>query len=449
MKLNRLRHRLAAAVAASAFALGLGSAAQAETTVLKNFTLIDGTGAAPAKNAGMVIQDGRITWVGPSAQLEAPAGDSTVDLSGKFVMPGLIDLHVHLGNVVGVVQNKDNFTRANVEKDLTTFAKYGVTTVQSMGTDGDLIFPLRDEQRAGRPTMARVYTAGQGLVLKGGYGGVPGLNNQVATPAEAAAEVNRQADKGVDFIKFWVDDELKTMPKMPPEITKAIIDTAHAGKLRAVAHIFYLDDAKTLVNQGVDGFAHSVRDQKVDQALVNGMKQRGVWQIAETLSREEYMFAYGKRAPFLDDPFFAKGVTPDVIATLASPQRQQQQLSNPHFHELPEFLDNAIANTATLRASGVKMGFGTDSGPPARFPGYSSHRELELLVKAGYTPAQAIHLATGVSAEFLGSKDLGLIAPNRWADLVVLDADPTANIRNTRSIRAVYIAGREVPNINQ
>ncbi|RAK50765.1 amidohydrolase family protein [Phenylobacterium deserti] len=449
MKLSRLRHRLAAAVAAGACALGLGSAAQAETTVLKNFTLIDGTGAAPAPNSGLIIQDGRITWVGPAASLRAPAGASTVDLSGKYVMPGLIDLHVHLGNVVGVVQNKNNFTRENVEKDLTTFAKYGVTTVQSMGTDGDLIFPLRAEQRAGRPNMARVYTAGQGLVFKGGYGGVPNLNNQVSTPAEATAEVNRQADKGVDFIKMWVDDELKTMPKMPPEITKAIIDAAHARKLRAVAHIFYLDDAKTLVNQGVDGFAHSVRDQKVDRALLDSMKRRGVWQIAETLSREEYMFAYGKRAPFLDDPFFAKGVSPDVIATLASPQRQQQQASNPHFHELPQFLDNAIANLAAQKAAGVKIGFGTDSGPPARFPGYSSHRELELMVKAGYTPAEALHIATGVSAEFLGSKDLGLVKPNRWADLLVLDANPTTDIRNTRTIRAVYVAGREVPNINQ
>ena len=214
-----------------------------------------------------------------------------------------MDLHSHLGNTMDLVQDRKFHTRDSVEKDLKTYASYGVTTVLSMGTDQDTIFAVRDEQRrqgvagdsaqkGGRPTMARVYTAGQGLMLRGGYGGLAGVNNAVGTPEEAAAEVNAQIDKGVDIVKLWLDSELETMPPMPPAITQAIIDAAHRRNRRAVAHVFYLDDAKRLVEQGIDGFVHGVRDQPVDQALIDAMKQRGTWQVAATLSREAVMFAY-------------------------------------------------------------------------------------------------------------------------------------------------------------
>jgi imidazolonepropionase-like amidohydrolase len=416
---------------------------QSQATVLRDFTLIDGTGAAPQPASSMIVRDGRIEWVGPTAQLKAPDGARTVDLTGKYVTPGLIDLHVHLGITKGLEQSFANFTRESVERDLKTYASYGVTTVLSMGTDGDEIFKIRDEQRAGRPTMTRVYTAGQGLVFKGGYGGIPNNNRPVATPEEAAREVDLQASKGVDFIKLWVDDELGTMPVMPPEISKAVIDAAHRHNLRALAHVFYLRDAKRLVDQGVDGLAHSVRDQPVDQALIDSMKSRGVWQLAETLSREAAMFAYGEPAPFLDDPFFRAGVSPEVIEQLRSPERQQKIASGPNFHDYPKFLKQAQDNLIRLEKGGVKIGFGTDSGPVGRFPGYFSHWELELMVQAGTPPLDALRIATSQAAEFLGAKDLGSVQAGKWADLVILDADPSADIKNMRKINSVYIAGNE------
>src|SRR5438034_6747186 len=111
-----------------------------------------------------------------------------IDRSGKFVMPGIINLHCHLGNVVDLTQDSKNYTRQNVEKDLSTYASYGVTTMLSMGTDQDLIFRIRDEQRAtGRPAMTRVFTAGQGFTVKGGYGGMPGVTYAL----ESAAEVDK------------------------------------------------------------------------------------------------------------------------------------------------------------------------------------------------------------------------------------------------------------------
>ena len=361
-------------------------------------------------------------------------------------MPGLIDLHVHLAVSDGLTTAPANLTRANMERDLRNYAAYGVTTVQVMGTDTDDVFAIRNAQRAsGRPDAARVYTSGQGIVFRGGYGGVPTINRPVATPAEAEAEVDRQARNGADFIKFWVDDELQTMPPMPPEISAAVIRAAHRNGLRAIAHIFYLADAKRLVEQGVDGFAHGVRDQPVDQALVDAMRRRGTWQVAETLSREASMFAYGAPAPFLSDPFFTRAVRPEVLAQLRDPARQRRLAANPHFGEFPGFLEQAEANLRRLAEGGVNIGFGTDSGPVSRFGGYFAHWELELLVRSGFTPAQALRMATGDAARFLRARDLGTLERGKWADLVVLDRDPLADIRNSRTIHAVYVAGRPVP----
>ena len=420
----------------------------AETTLLSGFTLIDGTGAPARPGMAMLIDNGRIRWLGRAAAAPKAPGAAKVNLAGKTVMPGLIDLHVHIGTVRDLDQQAANFTTANVEKDLRTYAAYGVTTVQSMGTDGDAILAIRDAERAGRPTMARVYTAGQGLVFKGGYGGVPGINHPVTTAEEARREVDAQVAKHVDFIKLWLDDELHTMPKMPPELTKAIIDEGHARGLRVLAHVFYLDDAKRLVDQGIDGFVHSVRDQPIDAQLIAAMKTHGTWQVAPTLSREEAVHAFGAPSPITKDPFFRQSLSPASLAKLESPEREKTVASNPNWSKLPAFDRMAKVNFLKEVKAGIPYGFGTDAGPPGRVPGYSEHWELAGMVEAGLTPAQAIAAATSHSAKWLRNPDIGTLAPGKWADLVVLDADPTKDIRNTRRIAAVYVAGNKVPSVH-
>lgn len=419
---------------------------RAEVKVLKNFTLFDGTGSAPMNNAAMIVDNGRIEWVGLAASLKAPKGAEVIDLSGRFVMPGLINLHGHLGNVVGLKQDPKFFTRENVEKDLRTYASYGVTTMLSMGTDQDLIFKIRGEQRAGgRPMEARVYTAGQGFTAKGAYGGMPGVTYFLTNANEIPKDVADQAAKHVDIIKIWVDDHMHHLKKMPFAYSKAIIDNARQHNLKVAAHIFYLSDAKQLVNAGVYGLAHSVRDQPVDQTLINEMKSHGAWQAAATLAREYSMFIYAKPAPFLSDPFFTRSLSPSVINTLKSPQYQKQIASDEDFSHYQPILAMAKRNLKTLVDAGVKYGFGTDSGPPGRFPGIFEQLELELEVEAGLTPQQAILGATRNAAEFLGaSKDLGTLQRGRWADLIVLRRDPLTNIKNTRTIETVWIAGRKV-----
>lgn len=417
---------------------------QAETKVLQHFTLIDGNGGSPQADAAMIVNNGRIQWVGPASQLKAPRNAQAIDLSGKYVMPGIINLHGHLGNVVDLTQDPKFFTRENIESNLKTYASYGVTSVLSMGTEQDLIYKIRAEQRSGRPSLARVFTAGRGFIYKGGYGGMKGVTYEVETPGDVQKDLDELARNKPDVVKLWMDDHLGRMKKMPYGIGKAIIDNGHKHGFKIAAHIFYLQDAKQLVNAGVDGLAHSVRDQPIDNELIDGMKKRGAWQLAATLTREESVFIYAHPPEFLNDPFFTRSVSAKTLERLKDPGYQKSIAADPDFSEYPRFLETAKQNLKKLVDAGVKYGFGTDSGPPGRFPGYFEQWEMELMVSSGLTPSQVIQAATHNAAEFLGAKDLGTLQPNKWADLIVLDKNPLDDIKNTRSIYAVYIAGNTV-----
>jgi len=198
------------------------------------------------------------------------------------------------------------------------------------------------------------------------------------------------------------------------------------------------------VNDDVNGLAHSVRDKPIDQELIDSMKKHGTWQMAATLSREASMFVYAQTPPFAADPFFMRGVSANVATTLKSANHQKTMAADPHFAHYREFLDTAEKNLKKLADAGVKFGMGTDSGPPGRFPGYFEHWEMELMVEAGLTPSQVIQAATKNAAEFLKAKDLGALEKLKWADLIVLGKNPLDDIKNTRTIEAVYIAGNRV-----
>jgi len=424
------------------------SLASAETKVLENFTLIDGTGNRPVANAGMVVTDGRITYVGSKGGIKAPAGAERIDLTGKFVMPGIINLHGHLGNTVGLVQDPKNFTRENLGNQLKTYSNYGVTGVMSMGSDTDLVFEVRAAQRAGRPGTTRIYTAGRGFTGPGGYptkaAGMKGVPYEVATVAEVDKAIVELAKKKVDLVKIWVDDHLGKEQKIPMNLCEAIISAAHKNSLHVGAHIFYLQDAEKLVEAGLDGLAHSVRDKPVSDALIHSMKKKGAWQQAATLTREMSTFVYARPHSFLDDPFFAKSVRAETLATLKSPDYIKKAAADPDLPLYPGFLEMAKRNLKKLVQSGVKVGFGTDTGPPARFSGYFEHWEMELMVEAGLTPMQVITIATHNSADFLGLlKDLGTLEKGKWADLIVLAKNPLDNIKNTRTIETVWVAGNK------
>jgi imidazolonepropionase-like amidohydrolase len=398
----------------------------------------------------LIATAGRITWVGPKSDLKAPSGAQVQDLSGKFVIPGLIDLHTHVSNSDVEMQDPVRFfTREGVTRDLKLYASYGTTSVTSLGTDQKpLVYEIRAEQRSGRPTMARIFTAGRGFTVKDGFptnkGNVPGIPYEPSTPAEAAAQMEELAAEKPDVVKIWVDDRFGDFKKTPIEISKPIIDGAHKHGIKVIAHVFYLSDAKQLAAAGLDAFGHSVRDTAVDAELISLMKEHGTW-VIPTLYREWATFMFEEPNQFLNDPFFVRGLDEHQKTVLKSPEYHKALTSDKYFPRYPGVLKNAKENLKRLADAGVRIGYGTDSGVLTRFEGFGEHMELQLMVEAGMTPAQVITAATKSSAEFLGQeKDLGTLEQGKWADLVVLGADPLANIRNTRQIEAVYIAGNKL-----
>jgi len=422
----------------------------ADVLVLSNFTLIDGNGGAPVANSALIATDGRITWIGPAAELKAPAGAAVQNLAGKFVMPGLIDLHTHVSNSDVEMQDPVRFfTREGVTSDLHLYASYGTTSVASLGTDQKpLVYEMRAEQRKGRPTVARIFTAGSGFTVKDGFptnkGNVPGIPYEPSTPAEAAGQIEELAAEHPDVVKIWVDDRFGDFKKTPIEISKPIIDGAHKHGIKVIAHVFYLSDAKQLSAAGLDAFGHSVRDKAVDAELIALMKQHGTW-IIPTLYREWATFMFEEPNQFLNDPFFARGLDAHQQEVLKSPAYHKALTGDKYFPRYAGVLKTAKENLKRLADAGVRIGYGTDSGVLTRFEGFGEHMELQLMVEAGMTPAQVITAATKSSAEFLGQqKDLGTLEQGKWADLIVLGADPLENIRNSRQIDAVYVAGNKV-----
>jgi imidazolonepropionase-like amidohydrolase len=258
---------------------------------------------------------------------------------------------------------------------------------------------------------------------------------------EARKLVDEDAAMKVDIVKIRVDDNLGTTPKMAPEIYKAVIDQAHKKGLRVAVHLFYLDDAKAVLDAGADFIAHSVRDTDVDDAFVAMLKRRDVC-YCPTLMREVSTFVYESTPSWFADPLFLKHVDAKTIDTLKQPARQEQMRNSKSAQRYKAGLDVASRNLKKLSDAGVKIAMGTDTGPVARFQGYFELMELELMAKAGLTPRQVLASATRDAARCMKlDAEVGTLEPSKWADFVVLDADPLAAIANVKKINAVYIAG--------
>ncbi|HUA83533.1 MAG TPA: amidohydrolase family protein [Bryobacteraceae bacterium] len=428
----------------SALALVLALPLFAETKVFTNFTLIDGTGRPAQAAMSMIVVDGRIRAIGPAARIKAPAGAETIDCSGKFVMPGIINSHGHVGSTHDMEQGPQFYTKENVEKQLAVYASYGVTTVMSLGTDLQPALDVRAEERAtGRPHFARLYDAGMGFTLKGGTPPTQGLRYAVATPADVPPIIDKLAAEKVDMVKIWVDDGFGRGKKVPPEISSVIIADAKKHGLRTAVHIVDYQDAKNVIDEGAYVLAHSVRDRPVDQALIDDIKSHHAWQIA-TLTRELSTYVFADRPAFLEDPFLTRSLSPVVLETVKSEKYISHMRNSADYERGHELLKMAERNLKTESDAGVQIAMGTDTGPPARFQGFFEHLEMQLMVESGLTPMQVIVDSTRNGAEFLGAKDLGTLERGKWADLLVLNKNPLEDIKNTRTIEAVYIAGNKV-----
>ncbi len=376
-------------------------------TVYEGARLITGDGSAPIENSAFIVQNNRFTQVGRRGQITVPAGAARVDLTGKTVMPAIVDAHTHMPQ-----------TRDALVDSLQRKAYYGVAALISLGQDGgDLPYQIRQEVL---PNAALFRTAGRGITSpEPGRSEVP---YWVTGEAEARKAVQELAAKKVDIVKIWVDDRNGQYKKLSPEISRAAIDEAHKNNLRVTAHIFNLEDAKLLLRAGIDGFAHGVRDRDIDDEFVTLIKQRPNFFLV----------------PNLPD----RGVKADLSwlsESVPAPELQKLQAAATDRPQLQQAFGIQARNLARLNKEGIKIAMGTDGNVA-----WSQHLEMEDMVAAGMTPAQVIVAATRNSAEVLRLNDLGTIATGKSADFIVLDANPVENITNTRRTASVFLRGTAV-----
>ena len=384
--------------------------------------IIDGTGRPAIEHATLFIRNGRIEAVG--AKVKLPRGVHKIDATGRTIIPGLINAHGHINDL----------------SQLGIYLRDGITTVQSLG--GAKEVELREQNAKAAPgTAPHLYIAG----LIQDSTAIPGAV-AVTTPQQARHSVDELIRDKPNFVKVRIDDFRGARAKMPPEVYQAVIDEAHKNGFRTAAHIVYLDDAKGVLRAGVDYIAHSVRDQEVDQEFIDLMKKRDV-SYCPTLTREVAVFTYSETPSFFSDPFFLKEADPAEIARMSDPKHQEAVRSDPSAQWYKQHFSIAMHNLKALSDAGINIAMGTDGGGgPGRFQGYFEHLELEYEVKAGLTPMQALVSATSGAAKALNvSKNAGTLEKGKWADFVVLTANPLDDIRNTRKIESVWIGGLQVP----
>ena len=381
--------------------------AQSKLVVFEGARVVVGDGKT-IDNATIVVQGDRFTQVGPAASVKVPAGAARVSVTGKTIMPAIVDAHVHTST-----------TEAELVADLQRRARFGIGAALSLGLDGtDAAFIQRDKTV---PTLARIFTAGRGITApEKGRTEVP---YWITTPDEGRKAVRELAAKRVDIIKIWVDDRDGKFPKLTPPLYSAVIEEAHRNQQRVTAHIFSLEDAKGLLKAGVDSFAHGVRDRDVDDEFIALVKTRPNFVLIPNMPDRGVAADYSWLRGQITDAELEK------IQKGATDRPQAQQT-----------FGIQARNLAKMSAAGVKITVGTDGNTP-----WAPHVEMADMVASGMTPSQVIVAATRNGAEFLRIANTGTIENGKVADFIVLDANPLDDITNTRKINVVYLRGTAVP----
>ena len=442
---------------------GCSPQVEIETTsavVFEGALLITGDEAAPIEDSAFIVEDGLFTDVGRRGELQVPDGAERVDLTGKTVMPGKVDLHGHLGyqHAVDGTMAKEYYTRENLIDHLERLAYFGVSAVVGIGDlvdrsdlDGGRTgwgeVPLRIAEEV-IPGAALFRTSGPGIAWPGsGPQGHPSRTDvpyPVTTVEEARLAVQDYARMDPEFIKIWVDERGGTMRTLTPPIYLAIIEEAHRNNVPVAAHNVTLENAKQLMRAGVEGWVHlPVRGGEVpDDELLEIIRARVANQDRPNMwfhpnlgsgatSREDW------NDPLLTDIVSAEQIDEHWGATLANRTPESVERARENLRRLGE------TTALKLRDAGMKIVLGSDTGQSRFFIGWMGQMEFENWVRMGLTPAEAIVAATRDSAAATGINS-GMVATGRNADFVVLDANPLNDIANSRRISQVYLRGREV-----
>jgi imidazolonepropionase-like amidohydrolase len=436
------------AIRASAVALLASLAAcrdEAPTGVaLVGATLVDGRGGEPRTDAVVVVRGARIEAVTSKSGFSLPDRTTQVDVTGKWIIPGLIDSHGHVA-----------------PWSLTRYLAWGVTTVRDVHGAQDTILTLRRRAAAGELTGPRIYSAGAMI------------DGRPTTYADAiGVDDASDARKGVDRLSIAGADFIKIYTRIDPPLLRAIVDEANTFNLKVTAHLG-LTDAVTAAGVGVAAIEHlsGVPEAAGDASAFYGAHYRGFWpgwtafergwagldssalaRVARDLAGQQVVIiptlVLHETFSRLDDS--AVTAQPELVAVPPAEQErwnvrgmiERAGWTGADLAAFRQGRSNQDLFVREYKRAGGVIAAGTDASNQLLIPGFSEHREMELLVRAGLTPAEALAAATTAGATLLGVDSLGSVAPGRAADLVVLGADPLADIRNARQVERVMVRGR-------
>jgi imidazolonepropionase-like amidohydrolase len=390
--------------------------------ILEGATLIDGTGALPRPNSTIVIDGNRIVIVSNNTADNFPnfAAARSVNLTGKYIIPGLFDMHAHVGNVP-----KDSYNQNESEYMLRMLLTHGISTIRIPGGPTEQSVALRENVSEGKIVGPKIFTAGQ--LLNTPDIPVPFVERRVQTEQDVRQEVRTQVAAGVDYIKLYVG--------LTPELVKAAIDEAHFNGKKVIGHL-YMTSWTDAANLGIDALTHGVpvspfllseADRQEFLAFGDHPFNHLLWLDLVDLDGPEInnMIAALVNNDIPVDP------TLDIYEIIMKEESQSQYLWS-----------KVLDLTKMMYDNGVTVLSGSDIPNFDLVPGASLHHELELLVEAGIPPLEVIKIATRNGAQALGiEKDVGTIEPGKQADMIILFDNPVENISNTKKIEAVINNG--------
>jgi imidazolonepropionase-like amidohydrolase len=420
-----------------------GAAPTSDTSYFYGARIIPGDGSPVLEDMSFITKAGKITAIAPRKELAPPKGSNRVELTGRTVAPAFLNVQAQPGMSNGAQYGPKNYNRDSLTADLSRYEYYGVVAVLTAGTDaGGLAASVRTEISEGK-SGARLLTAGRGIAAKGG--GPAALSEvtiQVANAADAKKAVADLVDQKVDSVKLWMEDGNGKGPRLKSDAFSAVIDEAHKRKLKVVAQVFSLSDAKELAQAGIDGFVSSIRDREVDDALISTMKSKNIF-LAPALTAAEAKFVYADSPKWLGEQTMREVYPARLMGYLNDPVIINRFKRNSEIGDLRQQYATAIKNLKKLYDGGVKIALGTNSGVADTYPGYFELREMIAMADAGMKPMDVIKAATSVPAEILGQTDLGTIAVGKTGDFVAMPENPLDKMTAIKDVGLLFINGSE------